>query len=163
VSWMAVLLAATMAAVPGHHRVVKHGRLAKKAPVHRGMKVTRPAPGPGSGAHPPVEPAPTPGPSATPAPTPAPLPSRTRVVLDDDPYKVQSAYLTMQAGPLEFNVVNVGMDDHNLSIKGRADTEFVPAGGESRLEVTLPAGTYRLYCSLPGHEAAGMWTTVVVR
>ena len=157
-NWLAVLLAATMAAVPGQHRVVKHGRLAKKAPVHRGVKVKRPAPPP---------PAPdattTPVPTATAAPTAAPLPSRSKVVLDDDPYKVQSAYLTMQAGPLEFNVVNVGMDDHNLSIKGRADTEFVPAGGEGRLDVTLPAGTYRLYCSLPGHEDAGMWTTVVVR
>jgi uncharacterized cupredoxin-like copper-binding protein len=156
VSWMAVLLAAAVAAAPAKHPLARHGRLAKKAPVHRGVKVTRSAP---------VAPAPSadPAPTATPAPTPAPLPSRTRVVLDDDPYKVQSAYLTMQAGPLEFNVVNVGMDDHNLSIKGRADTEFVPAGGEGRLEVTLPAGTYRLYCSLPGHEQAGMWTTVVVR
>jgi uncharacterized cupredoxin-like copper-binding protein len=69
----------------------------------------------------------------------------------------------MQAGPLEFNVVNVGMDDHNLSIKGLPDTEFVAAGGEGRLEVTLPAGTYRLYCSLPSHEQLGMWTTLVVK
>jgi plastocyanin len=160
VSWMAVLLAATLAAVPGHHRVVKHGRLAKKAPVHRGVKVTRPAP---QSAAAPGAPAATPTPVPTAAPTPAPLPARTKVVLDDDPYKVQSAYVTMQAGPLEFNVVNVGMDDHNLSIKGRADSEFVAAGGEGQLNVTLPAGTYRLYCSLPGHEQAGMWTTLVVR
>jgi uncharacterized cupredoxin-like copper-binding protein len=158
VSWAAVLLAAIAVAAPLKHHVVKHGRLAKKAPVHRGVKVTRPAPPP-----PAPDASATPAPVATPTPTPAPLPSRTRVVLDDDPYKVQSAYLTMRAGPLEFNVVNVGMDDHNLSIKGRADTEFVAAGGEGRLEVTLPAGTYRLYCSLPGHEQAGMWTTVVVR
>jgi plastocyanin len=158
VSWMAVLLAATIAAVPGHHRVSKHGRLAKMTPVHRGVKATRPAPPP---------PAPdasvTPAPVAAPTPTPAPLPSRAKVVLDDDPYKVQSAYLTMQAGPLEFNVVNVGMDDHNLSIKGRADTEFVTAGGEGQLNVTLTAGTYRLYCSLPGHEQLGMWTNLVVK
>jgi plastocyanin len=157
---MAVLLAAAVAAVPAKHPVAKHGRLAKRAPVHRGVKVTRPAPvstAPGAGA------TPAPTATATPTPTPAPLPSRSKVVLDDDPYKVQSAYLTMQAGPLEFNVVNVGMDDHNLSIRGRADTEFVPAGGEGKLDVTLAAGTYRLYCSLPGHEAAGMWTTVVVR
>ena len=157
-SWLAVLLAATAVAVPAKHPVARHGRLAKKAPIDRGVKVTRPAP---------VAPAPDAVPTVTPqptaSPTPAPLPSRTRVVLDDDPYKVQSAYLTMQAGPLEFNVVNVGMDDHNLSIKGRADTEFVAAGGEGRLEVTLPAGTYRLYCSLPGHEQAGMWTNLVVR
>jgi uncharacterized cupredoxin-like copper-binding protein len=158
VSWLAVLLAATVAAVPAEHPVARHGRLAKNAPVHRGVKVTRPAP---SSTAPAAVPTATPEPAAT--PTPAPFPSRTRVVLDDDPYKVQSAYLTMQSGPLQFNVVNVGMDDHNLSIKGRADTEFVAAGGEGRLEVTLPAGTYRLYCSLPGHEQAGMWTTLVVR
>jgi uncharacterized cupredoxin-like copper-binding protein len=159
VSWLAVLLAAaTVAAVPAKHPVAKHGRLAKRAPVHRGVKVTRPAPvAPAPGAEPTVTP------TVTPTPTPVPFPSRSRVVLDDDPYKVQSAYLTMQAGPLEFNVVNVGMDDHNLSIKGRADTEFVAAGGEGRLEVTLPAGTYRLYCSLPGHEQAGMWTSLVVK
>jgi uncharacterized cupredoxin-like copper-binding protein len=154
---MAVLLAATVAAVPAHHRVAKHGRLAKKAPVHRGVKIARPAPTVAPG----VDPAPATTPA--PAPTPAPLPARTRVVLDDDPFKVQSAYLTMAAGPLEFNIVNVGMDDHNLSIKGRADTEFVASGGEGQLNVTLPAGTYRLYCSLPGHEQAGMWTTLVVR
>jgi uncharacterized cupredoxin-like copper-binding protein len=69
----------------------------------------------------------------------------------------------MQAGPLEFNVVNVGMDDHNLSIVGRADTVFAAAGEEAQLQVTLPAGTYRLYCSLPGHEQLGMWTTLLVK
>ena len=157
-SWMAVLLAAAVAVAPAKHPVARHGRLAKKAPVHRGVKVSRPAPTP-----PAPDASSTPTPAVTPSPTPLPLPSRSKVVLDDDPYKVQSAYLTMQAGPLEFNVVNVGMDDHNLSIKGRADTEFVAAGGEGQLNVTLPAGTYRLYCSLPGHEQAGMWTTVVVR
>jgi uncharacterized cupredoxin-like copper-binding protein len=158
VSWLAVLLAAAAAAAPAKHPVVRHGRLAKKAPVHRGVKVARPAPSvTAPGATPTVTPQPTP------TPTPAALPSRSKVVLDDDPYKVQSAYVTMQAGPLEFNVVNVGMDDHNLSIKGRADSEFVAAGGEGRLDVTLPAGTYRLYCSLPGHEQAGMWTNLVVR
>jgi plastocyanin len=155
---MAVLLAAAVAVAPAKHPVARHGRLAKKAPVHRGVKVSRPAPTP-----PAPDASSTPAPAVTPSPTPLPLPSRSKVVLDDDPYKVQSAYLTMQAGPLEFNVVNVGMDDHNLSIKGRADTEFVAAGGEGQLNVTLPAGTYRLYCSLPGHEQAGMWTTVVVR
>ena len=157
-SWMAVLLAAAVAVAPAKHPVARHGRLAKKAPVHRGVKVSRPAPTP-----PAPDASSTPTPAVTPSPTPLPLPSRSKVVLDDDPYKVQSAYLTMQAGPLEFNVVNVGMDDHNLSIKGRADTEFVAAGGEGQLNVTLPAGAYRLYCSLPGHEQAGMWTNLVVK
>src|SRR4051794_11481346 len=112
---MAVLLAAAVAAAPVKHPVARHGRLAKKAPVHRGANATRPAPvttAPGPAAVPTATP--------TPTPTPAPLPSRTKVVLDDDPYKVQSAYLTMQAGPLEFNVVNAGTEDPNPSLQGRA-------------------------------------------
>ena len=28
--------------------------------------------------------------------------------------------------------------------------------------VTLPAGTYTMYCDIPGHEAAGMHATVTV-
>ena len=115
-SWLAVLLAAA----PAEHPVARHGRLAKHAPAHRGVRVARQAPG-----------AAAPAPAATPSVTPTPpsLPSRTRVVLDDDPYKVQSAYLTMQAGPLELDVVNVGMDDHNSRSRGaRTLSSSRPAG-----------------------------------
>src|SRR3954470_7669937 len=108
---MAVLLAAAVAAAPAKHPVVRHGRLAKKAPVHRGVKVTRSAPVT-------TAPGPAAAPVPTPTPAPAPLPSRTRVVLDDDPYKVQSAYLTMQAGPLEFNLVTVAMATNTSPSKG---------------------------------------------
>jgi hypothetical protein len=166
VSWLALLLAAAVGAAPAHspaprkhHRVAPSHKLAKKAPKHTGIVLKRPGavplPGaPGSG------PAPTATPTATPTPPPT-LPSRTHIVLDE--WTVQSSYVVMKAGPLEFNVDNFGEDDHNLSIKGRDETLPVPPGGSGQLTVTFTPGTYTLYCSLPEHEGNGMKTTLTVR
>ena len=35
-------------------------------------------------------------------------------------------------------------------------------GGTRTLTLTLPPGTYTFYCSVPGHEAAGMKGTLTV-
>lgn len=161
-SWLALLLAAavgTAAAPAKHHRVSPSHRLAKKAPKHKGIAVRRGAP-----VTLPGQPAPTPTPNATPTPTPTPpptLPSRTRVVLKE--WSVTSSYIVMKAGSLEFNVDNLGEDDHNLSIKNRGDTIALPPSGSGTLTVTLAPGTYTLYCSLPEHEDNGMWTTLTVK
>ena len=58
---------------------------------------------------------------------------------------------------------NVGEDPHNLVVSpddgshtplaGWAETD---PGGVLRQSVTLGAGRYLLFCSLEGHEAAGM-------
>ena len=37
------------------------------------------------------------------------------------------------------------------------------AGGTKILTLTLPPGTYTYYCSVPGHEQAGMKGTLTVR
>ena len=160
-----VLAAALVASAPAsaastgrkHHRVSKPHRLAKKAPKHKGIALKRGAP-----ATLPAPGGPAPIPTATPAPTPPPtLPSRSHVVLDE--WTVQSSYVVMKAGPLEFNVDNFGEDDHNLSIHGRDETLAVPPGGSGQLTVTLAPGTYTLYCSLPDHEGNGMRTTLTVK
>jgi plastocyanin len=169
VSWLAILLAASVAAPApaprAHHVVAPHGRVAKKAPRHKGVRLTRrapPSPGPAAAGGPAATPAPVA--TATPtAPPPTVYPSRTRVVLQDDPYSLQSSYLTMKAGQVEFNVLNAGMDDHNLTIAGSGATVFTPPGEEAQLVAALPPGTYRLYCSLLNHEQLGMWTTLTVK
>jgi uncharacterized cupredoxin-like copper-binding protein len=164
-----VLAAALVASAPAsaassgrkHHRVTKPHRLAKKAPKHKGIALKRGVPVtlPGQpGGVPTPTATPTPIPTATPPPS---YPSRTRVVLDE--WTVQSSYIVMKAGPLEFNVDNVGEDDHNLSIKGRDEELPVPPGGSGQLTVTLAPGTYTLYCSLPEHEDNGMSTTLTVK
>jgi uncharacterized cupredoxin-like copper-binding protein len=58
---------------------------------------------------------------------------------------------------------NVGEDPHNLVVSpddgshsplgSWAETD---PGGVLRRSVSLPAGRYLLFCSLEGHEAAGM-------
>jgi len=36
-------------------------------------------------------------------------------------------------------------------------------GKSGSLKVTLKPGTYLLYCNVPGHYMAGMWTTIVAK
>jgi plastocyanin len=72
-------------------------------------------------------------------------------------------------GPaIEFDVMNTGVTPHNLSVRDEAGalvgaTETLGQGRSSELAVgMLEAGTYTIFCSLPGHESLGMSGTVVV-
>jgi uncharacterized cupredoxin-like copper-binding protein len=58
-------------------------------------------------------------------------------------------------------LVNYGEDDHNLRLRrdGGKRTKRLPrtAPGEmSELRTFLRAGKFKLWCSLPGHQEAGM-------
>jgi plastocyanin len=69
-------------------------------------------------------------------------------------------------GTYTFHVSNDGPSSHNLTVNGpgvanKATSTFAPGGSED-LTVTLSNGTYDLYCSVPGHKAAGMDTKLVV-
>jgi plastocyanin len=92
------------------------------------------------------------------------LPSRVGV--DEREYSVVPSYTTVAAGDLEFDPVNHGEDAHDFSIRnsGGQITSVPLASGESTVvNVNLPAGTYTLYCSLPGHEGLGMKATLTVQ
>ena len=56
---------------------------------------------------------------------------------------------------------------HNIAVKGKGIKttlgKIVGKGGTSRITVTLKKGTYTFYCSVPGHAAAGMKGTLVVK
>ncbi len=124
------------------------------------------------GEDPGAEPTPTPAPKpgATPTPTPAPgptYPSRTGVDLTDiREWAVRPSYRILAAGKIDFNVNNLGEDDHNLSVRGGGHEygrlDLAP-GDSDTLTVTLAAGPYTLYCSLEGHEEAGMRADISVR
>jgi hypothetical protein len=134
--------------------------------VHR-RRVQRPAPVPPPPAPvpPPVAPpAPASSPAPTPVPTPPPLPSRTSVDLTE--WRVTPAYLELKAGEVEFNAANLGEDDHDFSIRRDATplrSVFLAPGESASVRVTLAAGEYTLYCSLPSHEGYGMRAKVTVR
>ena len=55
---------------------------------------------------------------------------------------------------------------HDISIKGTGVSEQgnqVSDGGTSTVTATVTPGTYIFYCSVPGHEQAGMKVDVTVR
>jgi nitrite reductase (NO-forming) len=62
------------------------------------------------------------------------------------------------------NVTNSGAMEHNLAIKGKSlATAMLKTGESGKLSLTgLGAGTYTMFCSVPGHEAAGMTATLKV-
>ena len=74
---------------------------------------------------------------------------------------------TLPAGKITFVVQNAGKIQHDLAVKGPgvagADkTPLIAAGQSAKLTVSLSTGTYTLYCSVPGHEAAGMEAKITV-
>ncbi|MDX6549989.1 MAG: hypothetical protein QOJ31_673 [Gaiellales bacterium] len=72
---------------------------------------------------------------------------------------------TASAGTVTLSAVNPQSLPHDISIKGNGVDQQgnqVSSGGTSTVTVTLKAGTYEYYCSVPGHAAAGMKGTLTV-
>lgn len=101
-----------------------------------------------------------------PSGTPPPLPRRLAV--DEGEYWLSPSHDPVAAGQVTFYANNFGQDAHDLTIEA-GTTQYgqvaVPAGGHATLVATLPAGTYRLYCSLfdREHDQLGMNATLVVQ
>jgi plastocyanin len=76
---------------------------------------------------------------------------------------------TLQAtpGPVKIVLSNPAPVPHNVSIEGPGGVsqngKTVPKGGSSQVSVTLKAGTYTYFCSVPGHRQAGMEGTLTVK
>ena len=74
----------------------------------------------------------------------------------------------MRAGSVSLELVNFGMDNHDLVVKsdeGRLEADaFKQLDPRGRTERTLrlTPGRYALWCSLAGHKATGMHATLVV-
>jgi uncharacterized cupredoxin-like copper-binding protein len=69
---------------------------------------------------------------------------------------------TLSAGKYTFEVKDDGKIPHDLAIKGGPKTKLIQPGGEAQLEADLKPGKYHFYCTVPGHEAAGMKIDVTV-
>lgn len=81
-------------------------------------------------------------------------------------FKFTPATIDAKAGTVVFDLVNTGTVPHDLAITTPSGTKTSPqiqAGGQATWQVDLPAGTYTAVCDLPGHAAAGMKATVVVK
>jgi uncharacterized cupredoxin-like copper-binding protein len=69
-------------------------------------------------------------------------------------------------GSVRFEVKNTGKLSHALAISGPGvkskRTPLIKPGKTATLTVTLSAGTYTLWCPVPGHAAQGMKTSLTV-
>jgi len=75
--------------------------------------------------------------------------------------------VTVGTGEIVFVGKNQGAIEHNLVLEGPggeivAQIAIIEPGQARRVSASLPAGIYRMYCSLPGHRDAGMVATLRV-
>jgi uncharacterized cupredoxin-like copper-binding protein len=90
-------------------------------------------------------------------------PAETKVPVSETEFKITLGSTSFKAGEITFEVKDDGKIPHDLAIKGTTDkTKEIAPGSNAELKVTLKPGTYVLYCSIPGHEQAGMKQSITV-
>jgi uncharacterized cupredoxin-like copper-binding protein len=103
--------------------------------------------------------------TSTAKPKPKPKPQAQTVDVTETDFKIALPSTTLKAGPITFDVKNDSQDQHDLVVTGNGITEGTPrfGGGQTKtLKVTLKPGTYKLFCSVPGHEQLGMKLNITV-
>ena len=101
--------------------------------------------------------APTQPPTQPPAKPAAAAPIAVRL----SEWKLELSQLTVPTGEVEFNVTNAGTILHAFEVEGQGlekDLEPIKVGATSTLRLTLPPGTYELYCPIGdgAHKKMGM-------
>jgi plastocyanin len=86
------------------------------------------------------------------------------VSIEASDFAFDPSNVTAAAGTIEFELINVGASEHDLVVEEADDTEVVrAAAGETATgSIELEAGTYTIYCSVPGHRQSGMEGTLEV-
>jgi hypothetical protein len=89
-----------------------------------------------------------------------------RLMAQADEYSLILSRQSIVRGPALIQFLNRGEDPHDLRMRRLVEpgvsarrTFAVPetrAGGLAELEARLPAGRYKLWCSIAGHEQLGM-------
>ncbi|SRR6266566_1970403 len=72
------------------------------------------------------------------------------------------AALTAPGGQVTVELTNHDLFWHSFTIEQPAVNVDIPVGGVRRVALTLPPGSYRFYCRVPGHRQAGMVGTLRV-
>lgn len=123
----------------------------------------------------PQAPAPVAAPSAPaalapPAPYPEaePEPEANRLAVKAAEFYYVLSRPSVKPGPVTIELNNQGEDPHNLNLllEGAAgeplQIQETDSLQRSVVDFDLPAGKYRLWCSLPEHEEQGMTATLLV-
>jgi plastocyanin len=83
-----------------------------------------------------------------------------------DVLKFDKSEYDAPAGQITIGYKDDGTLVHTLVIDGHPEFQKLEVGSnkkEATGTVTLPSGTYTLYCDVPGHRAAGMQAKLVVK
>jgi uncharacterized cupredoxin-like copper-binding protein len=96
--------------------------------------------------------------------TPSRAPSRVQVV--EKEYFLTLSRLRVPGGKVIMQVVNFGMDNHDLVVQNKAGKTWkfavLSPNSHATKTLTLAPGKYTLSCSLPGHRQLGMVATLTV-
>jgi plastocyanin len=104
--------------------------------------------------------------SSAPAAAPSGGGQTLNISADPSALKYNVSSLSATAGTVTIKMKNPGGLSHDVSIKGNGVTKngnIVGQGGTSTVTADLKAGTYTFFCSVDGHEAAGMKGTLTVK
>jgi plastocyanin len=91
------------------------------------------------------------------------------VQIDADPngqLKFLASTASAKSGRVTVRMKNASSVPHDIAIKGAGVNQVgavVSNGGTSTVATSLKPGTYTFYCSVDGHEAAGMKGTLTVK
>jgi plastocyanin len=91
------------------------------------------------------------------------------VQIDADPtgqLKFLASSASANPGKVTLRMKNASSVPHDIAIRGNGVSQVgkvVSGGGVSTVSESLKPGTYTFYCSVDGHEAAGMKGTLMVK
>ena len=89
-----------------------------------------------------------------------------KVVVTEREFHITLAPAKVKAGPTTFVVKNTGRFPHALAIAGPGvaskRTAMISPGKSGQLTITLRAGSYSVWCPVPGHAAQGMKAKLAV-
>jgi plastocyanin len=135
---------------------------AKEAPASAPAQPSAPA-APSTSQQPPA------GATSTPAPAPAKsAPAATtalKLAASGTAIAYDTKQLSAKAGTVTITFSNPSPLEHDVVVaQGSTDLGSTPkfTNGSKTLTLTLKAGTYTFYCSVPGHRQAGMEGTLTV-
>lgn len=79
--------------------------------------------------------------------------------------KFDTSQLNAKSGKVTITMTNDSPLQHDVAIKGGVDAKgpIVGQGQTSTVSAELKPGLYTFYCSVDGHEAAGMTGTLTVK
>jgi plastocyanin len=81
--------------------------------------------------------------------------------------KYSTSTLTAKAGKVSITFTNMAPLSHNLTVASSSGAQVGATetfqGGSKTLALNLPSGTYKFFCTVPGHRAAGMEGTLTVQ